>query len=116
MAASSYAFDDFLLEGDSQTLAFRDRRVPLTRKAFQTLRLLVASQGKVVKKEEFLSTVWPEAFVEESTLAQNIRTLRKTLKTFSSQKEFIVTVPRLGYRFAETVVEVDVTANSAEPE
>src|SRR4051794_14992250 len=106
MAASSYAFDDFLLDGDSQTLAFRDRRVPLTPKAFQTLVLLLASQGEVVKKEEFFSKVWGETFVEESTLAQNIRTLRKTLNMFRPHKEFIVTVPRVGYRLAETVVEI----------
>jgi DNA-binding winged helix-turn-helix (wHTH) protein len=116
MGASSFAFDDFVLDGDSQTLAFRDRRVPLTPKAFQTLHLLVASRGDVVEKEEFLSKVWPETFVEESTLTQNIRTLRKTLNTFSPQKEFIVTVPRLGYRFAETVVEVHPTANADEGE
>ena len=103
---TAYAFDDFVLNIGSRTLTFRDRPVRLTPKAFQTLLVLLREHGRVVDKEYFLQEVWPDTFVEESTLAQNIRTLRKALAKLRKDKEFIGTVPRRGYRFLETVEEV----------
>ena len=103
---TAYSFDDFVLNLVQQTLTFRDHRLPLTSKAFQTLLLLLRSQGKVVEKEQFLKEIWPDTFVQESTLSQNIRTLRKTLGAYSPDKEFIATIPRRGYQFTQDVTEV----------
>lgn len=100
----NYSFDGFLLDLDARTLAFGNHRVSLTPKAFHTLSVLVRNYGKVVEKEQFLREVWPDAFVEESTLAQNILTLRKALGRFNSEKKFIVTVPRRGYQFVGEVL------------
>jgi DNA-binding winged helix-turn-helix (wHTH) protein len=102
----SYLFDEFVFDLDSRALTFRDRAVGITPKAFQTLHVLLRDHGKVVDKERFLKDVWPDTFVEESTLAQNILTLRKALARFNKVTEFIVTVPRRGYRFVESVEEV----------
>jgi hypothetical protein len=60
----------------------------------------------VVEKEYFLNEVWADTFVEESTLAQNILTLRKTLNRFQKDKEFIATVPRRGYQFVSAVQKI----------
>jgi DNA-binding winged helix-turn-helix (wHTH) protein len=35
----------------------------------------------VVTKEELLKEIWPDSFVEESNLSQNIFMLRKVLET-----------------------------------
>src|SRR5918992_859313 len=101
----TFKFDDFYLDVDERRLTFRGQPVPLTPKAFQTLVVLLRNHGRVVEKECFLSEVWPDTFVEETTLAQNIRTLRKTLGRFEKDKEFIVTVPRRGYQFVGDVQE-----------
>ncbi len=101
-----FKFDDFCLDIDERCLTFQDQPVSLTPKAFQTLVLLLRNHGKVVEKEYFLNEVWADTFVEESTLAQNILTLRKTLSRFNKDKEFIVTVPRRGYRFVGEVQEI----------
>jgi DNA-binding winged helix-turn-helix (wHTH) protein len=53
--------------------------VPLTPKVFSTLLVLVESGGRVVDKETIIGAVWPDAFVEESNLTQNVFVLRKTL-------------------------------------
>lgn len=102
----TFKFDDFYLDVDERCLTFQGRPVPLTPKAFQTLVVLVRNHGRVVEKECFLSEVWADTFVEETTLAQNIRTLRKTLGRFGEEKEFIVTVPRRGYQFVGEVQEL----------
>jgi Tol biopolymer transport system component/DNA-binding winged helix-turn-helix (wHTH) protein len=68
----------------------------------------------VVEKEYFLNEVWADTFVEESTLAQNIKTLRKTLSRFKQDKEFIATVPRRGYQFVGEVLEITPAEEIAE--
>jgi len=89
-----------------------DRKVPLTPKALQTLLILLQNQGRLVEKEELLQKVWPDTFVEESTLAQNVSTLRKQLKDDRSDATYIETVPKRGYRF---VAPVEVVEASSQP-
>lgn len=101
-----FKFDDFCLDVDERCLTFQDKHVSLTPKAFQTLVVLLRNHGKVVEKEYFLNEVWADTFVEESTLAQNIKTLRKTLSRFKEDQEFIATVPRRGYQFVGDVQEI----------
>jgi Tol biopolymer transport system component/DNA-binding winged helix-turn-helix (wHTH) protein len=101
-----FKFDDFYLDIDERCLTFQNQPVALTPKAFQTLVVLLRNHGKVVEKEYFLNEVWADTFVEESTLAQNIKTLRKTLSRFKEDKEFILTVPRRGYQFVGEVQEI----------
>ncbi len=95
-------------------MTFQDKPVSLTPKAFQTLVVLLRHHGKTVEKEYFLNEVWADTFVEESTLAQNILTLRKTLNRFDQDKEFIVTVPRRGYQFVGDVREISGDEESGE--
>jgi Tol biopolymer transport system component/DNA-binding winged helix-turn-helix (wHTH) protein len=109
-----FKFDDFYLDIDERCLKFQNQPVPLTPKAFQTLVVLLRHHGKVVEKEYFLNEVWADTFVEESTLAQNILTLRKTLNRFLQDKEFIVTVPRRGYQFVGDVQEIPDGERSGE--
>ena len=109
-----FKFDDFYLDTREQCLKFQNQPVSLTPKAFQTLVVLLRNGGKVVEKEHFLNEVWADTFVEESTLAQNILTLRKTLSRFRQDKEFIATVPRRGYQFIGDVQEIPETEQNGE--
>ncbi len=101
-----YKFDDFCLDTNQRCLLYGDAPVSLTPKAYQTLCVLIRLRGQIVEKETLLNEVWADTFVEETTLAQNILTLRKTLGTFQKEKEFIVTIPRRGYRFVAEVQEL----------
>ncbi len=101
-----FKFDDFYLDVDERCLTFQNQPVLLTPKAFQTLVVLLRHHGTVVEKEYFLNEVWADTFVEETTLAQNIMTVRKTLSRFQKDREFIVTVPRRGYQFVGDVQEI----------
>src|SRR4028119_1592519 len=101
-----FKFDNFYLDVGERCLTYQDQPVSLTPKAFQTLVLLLRNHGRVVEKEHFLNEVWADTFVEETTLSQNILTLRKTLSRLQKDKEFIVTVPRRGYQFVGVVQEI----------
>jgi DNA-binding winged helix-turn-helix (wHTH) protein len=48
----------------------------------------------VVAKDELLREVWPDTFVEEATLAQNVFTLRRALGQGRTDLQYIETVPK----------------------
>src|SRR5215217_5978997 len=81
-------------------MLYRDSEpVPLAPKLVETLVALVEQRGDVVSKQELMERLWPEAFVEESNLTQNIYLLRKVLAEGSGGRELIETFRRRGYRF-----------------
>jgi DNA-binding winged helix-turn-helix (wHTH) protein/tetratricopeptide (TPR) repeat protein len=100
-----YDFGPYRLDMLDHVLLRGNNPVALTPKAFDTLVVLVRNSGRVVEKGELLKAVWPETFVEEATLAQNIFTLRRALETDDSA-EYIRTIPKRGYRFMLPVTQV----------
>jgi DNA-binding winged helix-turn-helix (wHTH) protein len=72
-------FGEFLLDPKFRTLRRGDQPVPLTGKAFDLLAYMAANPGRPLLKEELLKAVWPDSFVEESNLSQNVFLVRKAL-------------------------------------
>jgi DNA-binding winged helix-turn-helix (wHTH) protein/TolB-like protein/Flp pilus assembly protein TadD len=105
-AVHLYEFGEFQLDAAERCLLRAGEPVSLTPKAFDTLLLLVSRSGHIVEKDELLREVWPDAFVEEATVAQNIFTLRKALGQAPEGQRFIETIPKRGYRFVANVREV----------
>ncbi|HEV2912476.1 MAG TPA: tetratricopeptide repeat protein [Pyrinomonadaceae bacterium] len=101
-----YEFGEFRLDATERRLLRGNQLISLTPKAFDTLLMLVKRSGHVVEKDEMLKEVWPDTFVEEATLAQNIFTLRKALGQVKDGSLYIETVPKRGYRFVASVREV----------
>lgn len=102
-----YDFEGFRVDIEQNCLWRGEELISLTPKAFQTLVVLIKNKGRVMSKNALLDEIWKDTFVEESTLAQNISTLRKTLAKYDREgKEFIATVPRRGYRFVAEVTEI----------
>jgi DNA-binding winged helix-turn-helix (wHTH) protein/TolB-like protein/Tfp pilus assembly protein PilF len=98
-----YDFGPFRLNKVEGVLFCNGEVVPLTPKAFDTLTVLVEHSGHVVGKDELMSQVWPDSFVEETNLAQNISMIRKALSERAEGSQFIETVPKRGYRFVAKV-------------
>ena len=100
-----YTFGPFRLDVKDLVLKKGDLEIPLTRKAVETLCVLVENAGHVIGKEELLERIWPGTFVNESTLAQNILTLRKAIGKQVDGHDYIGTVPKRGYRFEALITE-----------
>src|SRR3954447_9931839 len=100
---SFYEFGSFRLDPLKRVLLCDEEPVPLTPKAFSTLLALVERQGEVVEKDTLIEQVWPDTFITEATLTQNIFRLRKALGEGASDHRFIVTVPGRGYSFVAEV-------------
>jgi eukaryotic-like serine/threonine-protein kinase len=107
---AAYVFGPFRVNLDSLELSRDGHPIALTPKTFDTLVMLLRHRHRVVSKEELLKTVWRDAFVSDDSLSQCISSLRRALGDDSNQPEFIVTIPRRGYRFIAPVSELDDNA------
>ncbi len=102
---AAYVFGPFRLDSRRRRLWKGSEIVGLTPKAFDILLALVRQAGRTVDKDELMKAVWPDTFVGEETLTQNISTLRKALGDTPDQPAYIATVPRRGYHFISRVTE-----------
>lgn len=102
-ARLSHEFGPFRLDLSERLLLRNGKAVPLAPKVFETLVVLVENSGRILEKDELLKRLWPDSFVEESSLAQNIFQLRKALEEDASGRQYIETIPKRGYRFAVAV-------------
>lgn len=102
-----YEFGPFRLNATERLLQRGNEIVPLTPKVVDTLLLLVENSGHVVEKNAFLQQLWPDSFVEESSLAQNISLLRRALAEEGGNGHYIETIPKRGYRFVADIREID---------
>jgi DNA-binding winged helix-turn-helix (wHTH) protein/TolB-like protein/Flp pilus assembly protein TadD len=101
-----YEFGPFRLEVDDRLLLRDGQPVSLAPKVFDTLIALVENSGHLVTKEDLMTKLWPDTFVEEGALTRNISDLRKALEEAADGDQYIKTVPRHGYRFSQTVRHV----------
>jgi Tol biopolymer transport system component/DNA-binding winged helix-turn-helix (wHTH) protein len=100
-----YEFGPFRLDVTERLLLRDEQHIPLTPKAFDTLRVLVEHGGHVIDKDELMRRVWPNTFVEEVNLAKNVCSLRKILGGEQTE-HYIETIPKRGYRFVAGVREI----------
>ena len=102
-AHRSFTFGPFVLDAARRTLAQGGEFLPLGPKAVDLLLCLVERSGQLVTKDEMLTQVWPDTFVEEANLSVQVSALRKVLGEQADGRPFIETVPRRGYRFLAPV-------------
>ena len=101
-----YEFDSFRIDPEERVLMQNGSPIPLNPKAFEILTILVRHCERVVLKDDLMKQLWPDSFVEEANLTQNIFMLRKALGESGRSYRYVVTVPGRGYRFAVKVAEV----------
>ncbi len=99
---SVYEFGPFHLDAEHVLLMRGGAPVALGPKVVETLLALVESPGTVLAKRALLDRVWPEGFIDEANLAQNVHVLRKTFRQHG-MPDAIETIPRRGYRFTAPV-------------
>jgi len=99
-----YKFGSFSLDATAKVLLKDDRPVTVTRKAVETLLVLVENAGQVVPKEEMFTAIWPDRVVDEANLTQNIAMVRRALGAERGTPAYIETFPGRGYRLVGPVL------------
>jgi len=98
-----FEFGPFRLDTEEQLLLREGGPIALPPKVYETLLVLVGSNGRVLTKNELMRAIWPDTVVEEANLAHNISELRKALGDSPEKSQYIQTLPRRGYRFIAEV-------------
>src|ERR1700722_17868935 len=110
------SFGPFILDSVRGTLTRDGRLVPANHKGIALLTALLRTPGEVVGKTTLMDAAWPGTSVEESNLSVQIAALRKLLGGMGDGGEWIVTVPRVGYRFAGSVSGADGSSSDPDTE
>src|SRR5512134_127268 len=112
-----FEFGPFRLDCRTRELWRHQELLHLSPTTFDLLRALVVAADRLVEKSELLKVVWPDSFVGEDSLTHYIAALRKTLDDSPERPQYILTVPRHGYRFIAPVRPVsDGPAAEQQPE
>ena len=103
-----FRFADFELDARSRELRKRGRRLRVQHQPLQILTLLVAADGDVVTREELRERVWGASTHVDFDRGINkaITRLRQLLGDDQARPRFIETLPKLGYRFVESVTRL----------
>lgn len=82
----------------------RGQRVDLTAKEFEILALLAANPGQVFTRGQIYEHIWGSVSeVDESSITVFMRKIREKIEDNPSQPKYLLTVWRVGYKFAERV-------------
>src|SRR5882672_9809684 len=102
-----YEFGPFRVDAGQRLLLRGGTPVPILPKSFDALVALVSRSGQLLDKDALLAAVWPEAVVEENSVAKAISDIRKALGEDPRAPRFIMTVSGRGYRFTGSVTAVE---------
>ncbi|CAN5609751.1 hypothetical protein BH10ACI4_BH10ACI4_28490 [soil metagenome] len=110
-----YIFGPFELHSHVPLLLREGQTVAVPSKVLASLVILISRRHTAVSKREMMDLLWPDAFVEEGSLAQNISQLRKLLAPDFPDLSPIETIPKIGYRFRGEVLEIPEPELAASP-
>ena len=96
-------FDDFDFDSEKRLLLRAGQTIHLSPKAFSLLGALIELHPRAVSKEQLHELLWPNTFVEESSLPGLVGELRMALGDDARRPRYIRTVHRFGYAFCGNV-------------
>lgn len=92
---STLQYEGLILDTISKKVSIQGKDIPLTKKEFEILQLLIQNPNKVFSREDLLEKVWnDDVFVTDRTVDVHITRLRKKIIPYDKH---IVT--RLGYGY-----------------
>ena len=100
---STVGFGPFTFDRANGLLRHGVRELPLPPRVLGVLDFLVLRAGEIVPKQEIIDSVWKEAFVTDTSLAEAISVLRQALSDDPQAPTYVQTVHRRGYRFVAPV-------------
>jgi DNA-binding winged helix-turn-helix (wHTH) protein len=101
--------DRFSIDVSDERLFGPHGPIRLGNKAFQVLLRLVERRGRLVTKDELMSSVWDGTIVSEFSLTSAIKELRRALDDDARAPRFIESVYGRGYRFLRPIEIIDRT-------
>ena len=107
MVASRISFGKIEFDDIHGQLLCEGKPIAISQRASALLGALIKANGQAVSKTELMEKAWPHLIVEEGNLTVQIAALRKALGTDVDGNDWIVTVPRVGYRLLQQQSRVE---------
>ncbi len=94
---NTLSFGDISLDRDTVELICKDKKIPLSKKEFQILEILMLNAAKCVQKELLIEKIWGyDSEAEYNTIEVYVSFLRKKLAAVNSETE-IKSIRGVGY-------------------
>src|SRR5687767_3878441 len=103
--APDVVFGPFAFDPTARLLKKDGLDVPLPPRVLAVLELLIRRPRDAVWRQGIIDTVWKDAFVTDTSLAEAGSFLRQALGDGPQSPSYIQTVHRRGYRFVAPVSE-----------
>ncbi len=105
----------FEIRGDENRITGPDGESTVEPKAMAVLLALAGAEGRVVRRETLLDTVWPRGYVTDDVLTHCVVQLRRALDDDPRSPHFIATVPKVGYRLLVPAEPPEADSTRASP-
>lgn len=102
-----FAFGEYVLDTKKQELSRQGEVIPLEPKAYEVLKYLIDNRDHLVSKQELLSNVWADVYVDDTAVARYVHLLREKLADDLNIPWAIQTRRGRGYRFIAQVQKVE---------
>ena len=104
VAADLIRAGDITLDRTRYVVVLPDREERLTPSEFDILATLASQPGRIFSRAQLLTALHGITFASyERAIDSHVRNLRRKLKSTASDRQYVVTVHGVGYRFAEPV-------------
>jgi two-component system alkaline phosphatase synthesis response regulator PhoP len=100
--SDTLSISNLLLDMDKHEVTKDGKKIDLTLKEFELLKLLVLNKGKVLTRDFLLDKVWGyEYYGETRTVDVHVRHLRQKIEDDDRNPRYVETVRGIGYKFKE---------------
>ncbi len=101
-APASLNVGDLIMNLSDYTLIKKDKKIELTAKEFEILKLLMQNPKKVYTKEQIYSLVWNDTYYgDENAVNVHISRLRNKIEDDSRNPRYVLTVWGIGYKLGD---------------
>jgi len=101
-----WKLENFEFNQKTNLLVRSESHEQLEPKTAALLSYFIEHPGKDISRDELIETVWNSQIVSDSAINRAVVNLRKALGDTEKVKRFIVTVPKVGYRFVCNAQEI----------
>lgn len=91
-------FNDISIDTHNQLLTRNNETINLAPKVYDLLLYFCKNHNRVISKDELMEQVWTGTLVTENAISRTLVKVRKALDDDPKNPNFIITVPKKGYR------------------
>lgn len=104
-------FADICIDTHNQLLYRQGETIHLAPKVYDLLVFLCQNSHRVISKDELMEQVWVGTLVTENAISRTLVKVRKALADDPKNPQYIITVPRKGYRMVADFAASDTVSN-----